>query len=427
MFTYSRLVENIEEIQEYEGINAQEVAEKLAALNAFGRTSEGGFTRAPLTPEERGAVRQFISWAKDLGLLVWEDHVGNVFAKWEGSNPALPVVMTGSHLDTVPNGGAFDGALGCLSSLLAIKRLQRLGFQPERSIVLVVFLDEEGSRFGHGLFGSQAIMGEVEPERLKEFVDDQGVDMYSALEQLGYHPSKVEKSIWNPAQIHSFLELHIEQGKKLERAGAPIGVVSGIAGPAWVNVTFLGQTDHAGNTPMTDRADAMVAAAEWIVEVEKLPAIHSDTAVATVGKIQAFPNGTNVVAGKVSADVDVRDIGKEARDTLLEDIVGAAHKIARKRGLTVEVKPGIKVDPVPVPQDLQDAIHDIAKSYELRSITLPSGAGHDMMNLGKYTRGAMVFVPSKNGKSHSPEEWTELGDCVKGILVLAELVKIEAS
>jgi allantoate deiminase len=430
MFSTYSLDKHLTELNQcpdYPCINNLELAEKLSALNEFGSTPEGGFSRPPLSDAERGAVSLFKSWMKEIGLDVWEDEAGNLFGKWEGSDPSLPCIMTGSHVDTVPNGGAFDGALGCLSSLMAVKALKEKGYKPRRSIEIVIFLDEEGSRFHHGLFGSQVLMGEVEPESLHHYKDETGISMHQAMAEAGLDPDNLKKAKRNPEDIHFFLELHIEQGKQLENENLQIGVVSGIAGPSWRNFTFTGSTDHAGNTPMDMRADALACAAHFITEVEKLPQTVSETAVATVGRIQAFPNGTNVVAGKAVVDVDVRDISIESRDGLLEKITAKAKEVASGRKLEVEVKKGIEIAPVPVKKSIQEKMEEIAERQGFAYKVLPSGAGHDMMNIGKYTDGGMIFVPSHNGKSHSPEEWTPLPDCVRGVKMMVEYLKVFSS
>ncbi|KIL49610.1 hypothetical protein KP78_10780 [Jeotgalibacillus soli] len=423
IFSRDRLMASMNEELSYPFIDAKEVAEKLALVNEFGQQESGGFSRPPFGEQEILAHNRFKEWLKELGLDVHEDAVGNLFGRWEGEDPSLPIVLTGSHLDSVPHGGAFDGPLGCISSLLAVKALKASGYKPKRSVEVVVFRDEEGTRFFNGLFGSRALMGEITAESLHQFVDDNGISMYDAMEKEGYLPKEAASCYRDPKTIECFLELHIEQGKKLEQQQKKIGVVTGIAGPSWRTFTFHGSTDHAGNTPMNSRKDSVAAAAEWITEIEKLPALFSETAVATVGRMVVTPNGTNVISGHVEADVDVRDIDASARDRLVEEITKKAHEIAEKRGLTVSVKDGVTVDPMLVPDHIQSWIQEAAEQVKVGSMKLHSGAGHDAMNIGKYTHAGMIFVPSVNGKSHSPEEWTTLDDCVIGVKVLSEVIK----
>ncbi|MEK3806745.1 Zn-dependent hydrolase [Bacillus sp. FSL H8-0547] len=419
MFSKERLLKELDQTPSYEGIDPLELAEKLSALFDIGKTPEGGITRFPYTDEENKAKALFQSWMEEAGLEVKEDAVGNLFGILRGTSPELPVVMTGSHLDSVPNGGAFDGPLGCLSSLLAMKAIAKNG-KLKRSIELAVFVDEEGARFKNGIFGSRAMMGEAGTEDFKAFHDEQGNSLYDEMIRNGHQPERIAEHVRNPKQIYAFLELHIEQGKRLESEGKDIGVVSGIAGPSWTSFTFIGETDHAGNTPMEFRKDTVAAAAEFILAVEKTPRRFSETAVATVGKLNVFPNGTNVISGRTEAVADVRDIDREARDAVIQSMKKASQTIAESRGLTVEIKDGISIAPVIVPDDIQNIIRQAAEKSGLSTLSLPSGAGHDAMTLGKYVPSGMIFVPSQNGKSHSPEEWTSLPDCIKGVQTIKE-------
>lgn len=420
MFTYERLVQNLQDVPTFPGIDAQEIADKLNELMQIGRTSEGGMHRFPYTDTETQAKAVFVRWMQEVKLQVREDAIGNLYGLYKGQDSTLPVVMTGSHLDSVPNGGAFDGPLGCISSLLAIKAMQERGIQPKRGIEVVVFVDEEGARFRNGIFGSRVLMGEVTYQDLLRFSDDEGVALVDAMQESGFTAEDVQKHTRRPEEIHAFLELHIEQGVKLEATGTDIGVVEGIAGPAWLTATYKGNTDHAGNTPMDARKDTVPAAAELILAVEKFPREINETAVATVGKLHVHPNGSNVIAGETQVTVDVRDIYEDTRAELLSRIQQAAYEIAERRGLEVVVEQDVQIPPVLVPDQVQQVIREAAEKCGLSTMPLVSGAGHDAMIMGKYVPSGMVFVPSHNGKSHSPDEWTELSDCVKGVAVMTE-------
>ncbi|HWO98967.1 MAG TPA: Zn-dependent hydrolase [Bacillus sp. (in: firmicutes)] len=423
IFSKERLVSEVNKAKNYPAIDPVELAEKLSALAAIGATKEGGISRHPYTEEEKQAKALFKGWMQAIGLRVREDHVGNLFGVLEGEDPSLPAVMTGSHLDSVPNGGAFDGPLGCLSSLLAVEAFIKQGIKLKRSIEVVVFVDEEGSRFKNGLFGSRVLMGEVTPGELDHFYDEEGTSMLQAMKEQGYEPEQMHLDKRTPEDIYAFIELHIEQGKILESEGKNIGIVNGIAGASWRTYTFLGSTDHAGNTPMHMRKDTVAAAAEFILEVEKLPRTYSDTAVATVGGVTVFPNGTNVIAGKTEVVVDARDIHEESRNRMVAEMVEKAKEIARKREIEVKVDEGIAIPPVMVPDRIQQTIAEAAERNGLSTRVLPSGAGHDAMIVGRHVPSGMIFVPSHNGKSHSPEEWTSLPDCVNGIQVLKETLE----
>lgn len=420
VFSKERLLQDLPSCPKVDGIDPIDAADRLAKMAAIGVTPEGGITRYPYTEEEKQVKEVFRGWMESIGLEVYEDSIGNLFGRYLGEKPELPIVMTGSHLDTVPNGGAFDGALGCLSSLLALEALIKQGKKPKRTIELAVFVDEEGSRFENGLFGSRVMMGEVTVEQLENFSDAEGITLPEAMMAQGYQPNQIDLSRRLPEDIFAFLELHIEQGKILENEGKHIGIVNGIAGPSWRSFTFLGSTDHAGNTPMHLRKDTVAAAAEFISGVEKLPRTFSPTAVATVGKVNVFPNGTNVISGKTEVVVDARDIDEASRDQMLEAITSLAQEIARNREMEVEIEKGISIPPVKVPDWIQNKIAQAAERHGLSTRTLPSGAGHDAMIVGKYVPSGMIFVPSHQGKSHSPEEWTSLPDCMNGIQVLID-------
>ncbi|MGG4489403.1 Zn-dependent hydrolase [Metabacillus idriensis] len=420
VFSKERLIEELDQCPSYEGIDPTELADKLSVLFEIGKTPEGGITRFPYTKEEKEAKEVFKAWMIEAGLEVREDAIGNLFGTLQGTSRELPVVMTGSHLDSVPNGGAFDGPLGCLSSLLAIKAIASKEENPKRSIELAVFVDEEGARFKNGIFGSRVMMGEVGAADFKLFNDDQDNVLYDEMVRCGHDPERVQDSFRKPEDIYAFLELHIEQGRRLESEGKDIGIVSGIAGPSWTSYTFIGETDHAGNTPMKFRQDTLAAAAEFILKVEQAPSRFSPTAVATVGKINVFPNGTNVISGKTEVIVDARDIDLKARDALIASLKDEAVNLSKERGVAVDIKAGINIAPVIVPDHIREVIQTSAEASGLTSLSLPSGAGHDAMTLGKYVPSGMVFVPSLNGKSHSPEEWTSLPDCIKGVQVMKD-------
>ncbi|MDE5415162.1 Zn-dependent hydrolase [Alkalihalobacterium chitinilyticum] len=422
VFSKERLLQDVEKCKAYPAIDPKVLANRLDELAAIGKTSDGGVTRFVYTDEEKQAKELFKKWIGEAGLTVTEDPAGNIFARYEGTDSNLPVVMTGSHIDSVPNGGAFDGPLGCLSSLMAIEAMIQQKEKPKRSIEFVIFVNEEGSRFKNGIFGSRAMMGEVDYEELEAHHDDVGVTVAEAMRQQGLTPENIGENPRKPEDIYAFLELHIEQGKQLELNEETIGIVTGIAGPSWHTFTFYGETDHAGNTPMHMRKDTVAGAAEFILEVEKLPRQINETAVATVGKMYVYPNGTNVIAGKTAVNVDARDIHTDTLSELNERIVAKAHEIAEKRGLTVHHENPTNIPPVPVPENIQTYIKEAAIHHDLPYRHLVSGAGHDAMIVGKYVPAGMIFVPSVNGKSHSPEEFTYLSDCVDGIAVMKDVL-----
>ena len=245
----------------------------------------------------------------------------------------IPVVLVGSHVDTVPNGGHFDGTLGVITAIEVAQIWIETDFVPDRSLEVVIYSDEEGIRFNGGLTGSRIMMGEASSEFLRDEIDGQGISFAEALEADGLDIELLEMAVRKPEDIHAFVELHIEQGKVLEKQDNPVGIVTGIAGPVWLKIQWIGEAGHAGNTPMGHRFDALAAASEFMTKLEKLPGEYSDTAVATVGKIDVFPGGINVIPGRVELVVDIRDIYLESRDNLLAVIENLAMEIAERRGL----------------------------------------------------------------------------------------------
>ncbi|WP_059105727.1 Zn-dependent hydrolase [Shouchella shacheensis] len=404
-----------------QGIKPNVLAARLTALSQIGRTEDDGVTRFVYTEEEKQAKALIKKWAEKAGLTLREDAAGNIIGRVEGSDPTLPAVATGSHIDSVKNGGAFDGALGVLASLQAIESIIEEGHSHKRALEWLVFVNEEGSRFPTGIFGSQTMMGEVDPSSLERFVDDDGVNLAEGMKASGLDPLQIKDAKRDPAELHAFLELHIEQGTELEETGTQIGVIKGIAGPVWLFCAFTGASDHAGNTPMGKRRDAGAAAAALTLATEELPERFSDTAVATVGTHALTPNSTNVVPGKAELTIDIRDIQKASRDALVAAIIQEGEAIATQRNLSFSHQELTSIDPVPVAPAMQQLLTDTAEACGYSSQSLVSGAGHDAMIIGRYVeKTAMLFVQSVKGISHSPEEFTSVEDCVAGTAVLKE-------
>ncbi|WP_022793719.1 Zn-dependent hydrolase [Marinococcus halotolerans] len=422
-FSRERLLQTIEESRGFPSIDPEILASRLEGLAAIGRTEEGGITRYVYTEEEQKAKNLFRSWMQEAGLSVREDGVGNIYGLWESGRTGAPIILTGSHLDTVKNGGAFDGALGCVSSLMAVEALKAEGAELDCSIEIAVFVDEEGARFGSGMLGSRAAVGDISKDDFFQMRDEERVTAAEAMKLMDYSPNKLESNIYPRERLRAYLELHVEQGKQLEQQEASIGVVEGIAGPSWLDVHFFGETDHAGNTPMNIRKDAAAAAAEFILYLENLPTMHSDTAVATVGRLSLEPNGSNVIAGEARLTADIRDLDEKVRDQMISLARSEAEKIAERRGITVSHEVAFRVKPVPVPEWIRNSIEDASRGIGLTTESLVSGASHDAMMFGAYVPFGLLFVPSFEGKSHTPEEFTELKDCVNGVAVLKETIR----
>lgn len=420
---YEKLVEDYDQSLSIKGINGDRLAKRLAKLSEIGLTTSNGSMRVGFSKEERAAKNLVKSWMEEAELEVSEDGAGNVFGKFYGSDHHSPVVMSGSHVDTVVNGGHFDGTLGVLTALEVVESWKETGFKPAKSFEVVVFTDEEGSRFHNGLSGSKAMVGEVVKEEQFTLVDSQGQSFQQVIESDGLTIDGYFTAKRDLKNIAAFVEVHIEQGKRLEKEDMPVGVVTGIAGPCWLEMTFFGVAGHAGNTPMNDRKDALIAASLFISQMEALPKQISPSAVATVGKVDVRPNGVNVIPGEVTLFVDIRDIHKDTRDLLVDKTIELAKRIASEREITVDIDERLRVAPVPINFKMQALGLKATEKVTEKSCLLPSGAAHDAMIIGNHLPVAMLFVRSKDGISHNPNEWTTLSDCVIAAHVLKNLVE----
>lgn len=409
------------------GVSGERLAERLGRLSRIGLTEDNGSRRPGFSLQEREAKDCVIGWMKEAGLTVREDGAGNVFGRLDGKNPDKAVIMSGSHVDTVPNGGHFDGTIGVLSSLEVAQAWKDTGYRPEKPFEVVVFTDEEGSRFNGGLTGSEAMMGDTDMDSMIAKTDFDGRPFSEVISDVGLSVEGFEGAKRNHDDIESFVEVHIEQGKRLEKEGLPCGVVTGIAGPYWLKLTFKGLAGHAGNTPMNDRQDALVAAGHFIHHISHLPGKINDSAVATVGNIEVKPNGTNVIPGEVIVYVDIRDIYEESRQQLVNDIIESAEKISESWDINLEAETVHNVSPVPILEELQEKLKEASIEAGITPYSLPSGAGHDAMIVGQHLPSALLFVKSKDGISHNPAEWSDLNDCVQTVQVLKNyLEKVQA-
>jgi len=420
MNVYEKL---IQESSSNTTINAARMARRIHALAEIGATPEHGASRIGYSPEDRIAKELLKTWMREAGLIVREDAVGNVFGTYPGSQPELPLVMSGSHIDTVPNGGHFDGVVGVLSALEVAERWHEQGYVPPRSLEVAAFADEEGSRFHASLTGSHFLMGELTLEAVSHYRDDEGKSFHQVLREHGLNPEIAEEAARDPRDIHAFVEIHIEQGEVLQRQGLPVGVVEAIAGPAWLEIKLQGKAAHAGTTPMGMRSDALAGASECLLTIEKLPASYSATAVATVGRMEISPNGSNVVPGEVSFIVDVRDIDLNSRDQLVAAILLESERIAARRGLTMKSELKIKIDPTPMSPPLISMVEHAIELAGFPVFQLPSGAGHDAMIIGRHLPTVMIFIRCLDGVSHNPNEWASLDDIAVGIQVLEETLR----
>lgn len=395
----------------------------LEANGAFGATEGPGHGRTtPLGSEANRLARgRFVDRLEDAGLTVRIDRVGNVVGRWTppSADPDAAPVATGSHLDSVPEGGLFDGPLGVYAGLEAVRAMRAAGAEPERPVEVVSFTEEEGTRFAT-LLGSSVATGLADAETvLAAEDDDEGETAAAALERIGFAGEGVlDASAWD-----SWLELHVEQGRRLERAGLPVGVVTDVTGLVGCRVRIEGETNHAGTTPMAERSDAFAAACEFGLDVERaaggLAAAGPGTTVGTIGTVTVRPGATNVIPGAVELGLDLRDVDRDRLDRLVDRIAGSLARIERDRGVATGLERADDLDPTPMADRVRTAAHDAAERAGLETIDLHSGAGHDSQHVARVTDAGMLFAPSRDGVSHSPAEWTDPADCAAATRVLA--------
>ncbi len=384
------------------------------------RAGETAVTRVVFT-ERDGEAR---AWLKELaeaaGLVIREDAVGNTFFRWEGSEPALAAVATGSHIDAIPNAGMYDGTVGVLGGLEAMRGLQAAGFKPRRSVELILFTSEEPTRFGLGCLGSRLMSGGLSVEAAQRLVDEADMSLDEARSAAGYSGGLGEVELAKGVYA-GFVELHIEQGPRLEREGVPIGVVTHIAAPASGAIVVEGEGGHAGALLMPVRHDALAAAAEVALAVERaaLGTGVEDT-VATVGRCEVFPGAVNSVPSRVRLSLDVRDVELARRDAVLASIVSSCEEIAQRRGVKITPAMANADEPASCAAAVVDAVEAACVEAGVASIRMVSRAYHDALFMARLCPVGMIFVPCRGGVSHRPDEHAEPGDLAAGVRVLAQ-------
>ncbi|WMD21168.1 Zn-dependent hydrolase [Achromobacter seleniivolatilans] len=377
--------------------------QSLMDLARIGGTEKGGVCRLALTDLDRQGRDLFVSWVEDAGCEVRVDAIGNIFARRPGRNNALPVVMTGSHIDTQPTGGKFDGNYGVLAGLEVMRTLNDAGVQTEAPLELAVWTNEEGSRFVPVMMGSGVYAGAFTLEHALSQQDREGVSVREALATVGYDG----KAAVPPAQtggVGAYFEAHIEQGPVLEAADTVIGVVTAALGQRWYDVVLTGVEAHAGPTPMPLRRDALLAASDLVLAVNQIALAHAPDARGTVGWMDVFPNSRNVIPGRVSMTVDLRaadDATLLAMDAALRAAVDAA---AQSRGVTAQIEQVVYFAPQPFDPALVQFVREGARALSLSEMNVVSGAGHDAVYLARVAPAAMIFVPCKDGISHNEIE-----------------------
>jgi hydantoinase/carbamoylase family amidase len=394
--------------------------ERLAEFNDD--PDAGGVTREVFTPTYRRALDWVDERMRRAGMETRLDAFGNLWGRWEGRDSDAPRVITGSHIDTTLNAGRYDGVVGVLGGIEAVRAIRAEGLEPRHPIEIVAFAGEE-PRFGSGCIGSRAIIGALASDAPERMRDRDGVTLAQALNEFGLAPERIGEAQLDPATVHSFVELHIEQGLVLETHGEQIGVVTAIAAPHDFRLILRGAATHSGATPMALRRDALAGAAEVMTVLERLARESaSGTTVGTVGVLRVRPGAINVVPGAVELDVDVRDSDLGAREAVVQGLLDAARRVADRRGLSVEVDPIVEDTPVQCEPDVVAAAEEACEALGLSFRRMVSGAYHDAMILGAAVPIGMVFVPSRGGISHHPDEYTAPEQLDAGVRVLARVL-----
>ena len=407
-------------------INKERLLHDLNAVSRIGIGDHGSVTRLVFSIKELRSRQLLIHLMTQAGLKIHIDRIGNIFGRWNGANPKAPAVLAGSHLDTVVQGGKFDGPVGVVGALEVVRTLKENKFPLPCPVEVVCFVGEESSRFGFSTLGSSLVAGVVQTKDLANAVDTHGTKLEDILSSMGIYRDNLSSIKRDPASVKAYLELHIEQGPILEAKNKKIGVVTSIAAPTRFKVVYTGQADHSGTTPMEMRKDALVAAAHLIAYVEEIASQYSrmeqGRVVGTVGAMKIEPGVINAIPGKAELSVDIRSISAEAKTHVAGLVRERAQQIAGQRDLTVEILPIRDEEPVPLDKGLLPLIREICERKGIDYEVMPSGAGHDAMQMAKITRAGMIFVPSKRGISHSPLEWTDPEDICLGAQILLETV-----
>ncbi len=401
-------------------IDADRLRQDLETLATFGADDDGGVSRPSFSSADLEARAWLRERCVEAGLRYREDVAGNVFMRLEG--PDEPVVWTGSHLDSVPNGGRLDGALGVIAGLEVVRAIAEEGGDLARPVEAVSFADEEGGFLG--FLGSKAVAGGLGFDDIRGVVGRDGRRLISAMTEAGFVPERLHEARVDPAQVHAFVEMHIEQGAVLEQAGQDVGVVSSIVGVGRCAIEFKGRADHAGTTPMDLRRDAMRGAAALLSEVTDLPtAVGAPDAVVTCGRVEVHPDAFNIVPGRVWLGFDVRDQDRGAVEAIEKLLVERAERAAEAHDLEVEHHHESLTDPTPLDPRIQTITREVADALEVSRRDMASGAGHDAQVIAPVVPTGMVFVPSVDGRSHSPLEHTSWEDIATGTRVLHGVVR----
>lgn len=400
-------------------INQERLSKELEQLATYSEVPTPAVTRILYTEQDMRARSYLKKLFAEANLQVREDALGNTFIRWQGSETNLPAVATGSHIDAIPNAGMYDGTVGVLGGLEAIRALQEGGFKPKRNIELILFTAEEPTRFGVGCLGSRAMAGSYTPETILLVKDKDGKNPDEARKEAGFTGNLADVQL-SGGHYYAFVELHIEQGPLLEQKHLPIGVVTAIAAPSTLTIALEGYGGHAGALLMPDRRDALTAASEIVLAVEEA-ALSSGSidSVATVGILDVYPRAVNSVPSKVFMTVDARDIDLARRDRMIDHIKKAVETVSSERKLTAKVETLNADPPASCSDDIVTTIEEAAKSLNLQTLPMVSRAYHDTLFMARICPVSMIFIPCKNGWSHRPDEYSSPEAIENGVNALA--------
>ena len=404
-------------------INAERLEARLKALAEIGKAEQGGgWIRPAYTPQYTQARDLVASWMEAAGMKVRVDAIGNLIGRLEGDDPSAPVVAMGSHIDTVNNGGMFDGAAGTMSGLEVAASISEAGIPHKNPIEVIAFVEEEGARFGEGELGSKTMSGGLDKAALLAKKGYDGVPIGDTLRAYGFDPDRLEEAVAPKGYYTSYFELHIEQSHVLDSTGDVLGVVEGIASLIWLRGHVKGKTSHAGATPMNFRKDSFIPVAMIAQEAEKIAKAVSDNTVATMGKVQVTPNIPNAVPGYVEFMFDVRGLHMPDVEKCASLISERFYEICREREIEGEIEQTLYLLGAEVPDKMKDLVEDAVKQVGVPYRRMMSGAGHDAQMMARITDIGMIFVPSIDGISHAPQENTKFEDIAAGAQALCNAV-----
>ncbi len=401
-------------------VNRDRLSAEIEELASISDAVPPAVTRIVFTPTDLKARGWLVSLCEKAGLSVRQDAIGNIFARWTGFESHAPAVGTGSHIDAIPNAGKYDGVVGVLGGLEAIRSLQASGFHPKHSIELLVFTSEEPTRFGIGCLGSRLLSGTLSADAARKLADKEGTLLEDVRRKAGCN-GRLEEVKVPSGYYKAFVELHIEQGPVLEQQKVPLGIVTSIAAPASLSISIEGAGGHAGGVLMPGRRDALCAAAELILAIENEARSSGalDT-VATVGICEVFPGAVNSIPSRVHLSVDIRDTNLERRDAVMQMMAGAGDAIAGRRQVEIR-KEVLNADaPAQCVPAIVEALSASCKKHQLNFVPMVSRAYHDSLFMSSVAPVAMLFIPCRNGYSHRPDEYASPEDIGRGVLVLAE-------